>query len=59
MKDFEEEDKGNETGFIWKDRKNSRISDQAFCEVFQVQHNSKVRIEVYMRNTISLTTPRI
>ena len=38
--------------------KNSRISDQAFREVFQAQHISKVRIEVYMKNVISLSTPR-
>lgn len=38
--------------------KNSRISDKALFELFQAQHISKVRIEVYMKNTISLSTPR-
>ena len=54
MKEFEEEDKGKGTCSIWK---NSRISDKDFCEVFQAQHISKVRIEIYLKNTISLSTP--
>ena len=41
--------------FEWK---NSRISDKAFREVFHAQLISKVSIEVYMRNTISVSTPR-
>jgi hypothetical protein len=39
-------------------KKNSRISDKAFHEVFQAQHISNVRIELYMKNIISLSTPR-
>jgi hypothetical protein len=38
--------------------KNSRVSDKAFLEVFQAQHISKVIIDIYMKNTISLPTPK-
>ena len=40
--------------FQWR---NSRINDEAFHDVFQVQHISKVRMEAHMKNTISLSTP--
>ena len=39
--------------FQWR---NSRINDEAFHEVFQAQHISKVRMEAHMKNTISLWT---
>ena len=38
--------------------RNSRINDESFHEVFQVQHISKVRMEAHIKNTISLSTPR-
>ena len=41
--------------FQWR---NSGINDEAFHEVFQVQHISKVRMEAYMKKTISFSTPK-
>ena len=40
--------------FQWR---NSRVDDEAFHEVSQIQHLSKLRMEAYMNNTISLLTP--
>ena len=41
--------------FQWR---NSRIDDEGFQEVPQIQHLSKVTMEAYMNNTISLLTPK-
>ena len=37
--------------------RNSRIDDEGFHEVSQIQNLSKVKMEAYMNNTISLSIP--
>ena len=58
MNKFEDVDECKGRGSIRKISINSGIDGEAFHEVFQVQHISKVRMEEHMKDTISLSTPR-